>query len=273
MAECTGQYFFKDLIYKAISSFDPASFNSGITLYEVLRIGGKSCLFLEDHLHRLQESVRLSGYQYTVLIPEIRSVIRELTHQNKFTEGLVKIVLHFMNDNNPPSVYIYFIPHAWPTSAMYRNGVHTELYNAMRSNPHVKIMLPEIRQRMAEFIKTHDIYDLLLVDEDACITEGSKTNVFFIQGSSVLTPPGDRVLQGITRGKIVQLCSQLKISLIEQSISINSLNEFDAAFLTGTSPKVLPVHLIGNQSYPATNPLMQALADSYNHLINSCIGS
>jgi branched-chain amino acid aminotransferase len=268
MAECTGAYFSEDITYKEVSLFKTNIFDCGVVLYEVLRIYNETALFLEDHIQRLQESVRLSGYPYIVSVPVIHYLLRNLIRRNGFPNGNVKIVLHFKADCLPV-LYTYFIPHVYPTPAMYKDGIETDLFTAVRLNPNVKRLLPEVRQRVSEFIQAENLYDALFVGEDETITEGSKTNVFFIQGESVYTPPGDRVLKGITRGKIIKLCKQLNISLIEQSISINTLHYFNAAFLTGTSPKVLPIRRIANLEYKVINPMMNAIIEAYDDLIAS----
>lgn len=272
MADFEGSFFAEDTAYKEISYLDPVIFNSGTVLYEVLRVYSKKCLFLEDHMHRLQESVRLSGYTYLVSIPAIGSIINGLIEKNLFSEGNIKLVLHFTASDRP-ALFAYFIPHAYPTPEMYSHGVKTDLYKSVRPNPNVKRLWSEDRRLQTAFIRKRHLYEALLVAEDGTITEGSKSNVFFIRGNTVLTPPGDRVLKGITREKIIQLCTHLSIRLIEQSISISRLNEFEAAFLTGTSPKVLPISRIGNCEYQVVNPVMTTLIKAYDDLIACSIRS
>jgi branched-chain amino acid aminotransferase len=266
MAECTGTYFSEDNVYKEISFFSPLVFNEGIVLYEVLRIFDGTVLFLEDHVQRLQESVRLMGYQYPVSLPVIRYLLKNLIRKNTLREGNIKIVLHF-TAHHQPVIYTYFIPHAYPTPDMYKDGVETDLFMAIRTYPNIKRMVTEVRQRVNEFIQAENLYDALLVSEDETITEGSKTNIFFMKGKTLYTSPGDRVLKGITRQKIVALCNQLNYKLIEQSISIISLQNFEAAFFTGTSPKVLPIRRIANISYEVPNQVTKSLMEAYDNLI------
>jgi len=270
MSECTGLYFSENATYKEVALFNPVNINTGITLYEVLRIQDGICLFLEDHLQRLQESIQLSGVNYTVILPWIRDMLKGLMRLNGFPYGNIKIVLQFLSGSQP-SFYTFFIPHSYPTPALYKNGVNTALFTAIRSNPNVKRPLPEVGERASDLIRTENIYEALLVNEEGSITEGSKTNVFFVQGELIYTPPGDQVLKGITRKKVFELCNQLNFKLIEMSISTNKLTELDAAFLTGTSPKILPIRRIGSITYPVTHPIIKALTKAYEDLIAAYI--
>ena len=84
---------------------------------------------------------------------------------------------------------IYFpIPHAYPTSEDYKQGVPTLTYSAMRENPGVKYINTDLRTRTNRLIKQKQVYEVLLVDKEGYITEGSRSNVFFIRTMSSLLP-------------------------------------------------------------------------------------
>jgi len=134
----------------------------------------------------------------------------------------------------------------------------------------VKRLVPEIREKINHILLTKNLYEVLLVKNNS-ITEGSRSNVFFNQGKKVITPPGDQVLKGITRNKVIELCDKLNYRLFERSVSTNQLSGMDAAFLTGTSPKILGIRRIGSYTFPVTNPIMISLAEAYDGLIAAYI--
>jgi branched-chain amino acid aminotransferase len=266
MAELTGSYYSENSIFRQASTFRPEFFNSGIAIYEVLRIIHGVALFLEDHIERLQASVNLSELSYTVTLAEIRKLIGTLAHKNNISHGNVKIVLHF-TDHNAPVLYTFFIPHSYPTASMIHEGVETDFFKAERRDPNVKKINPEIIHRVNAFISAKNLYDALLVDEIDTITEGSKTNVFFVQGEKIITPPANVVLKGITRQKIFEICTDLKINILEQEIGTKTLHKFQAAFFTGTSPRILPINRIANIRFSVSVPLLQKLMKTYDDLI------
>jgi branched-chain amino acid aminotransferase len=266
MSDFTGLYYSENLVFKETSALDFSLFSKGTALYEVLRINEGTALFLEDHLQRLQESIRLSGCTYYISIPSFHYLLGNLIKKNNTSHGNVKIMVHFTGESQP-TIYTFFIPHAWPGSVMYSEGVDAGLFRAMRVNPNIKKMHPEMIRQLSEFIRTEKIYDALLIDEQDVITEGSKTNVFFVAQDCLFTAPADNVLRGITREKIIKLCIQLKLNIIESTIATTQLSEFDAAFFTGTSPKVLPIRRIGNIQYNVKEPLMHLLMHAYDNLI------
>jgi branched-chain amino acid aminotransferase len=55
--------------------------------------------------------------------------------------------------------------------------------------------------------------------------------------------------------------------VIEKFISTEELRSMDAAFLTGTSPKVLPIRKIGPTFYRVPHPVTNTLMKAYDDLI------
>jgi len=272
MTDFTGLYFSEDIVFKETSSFDQAVFESGTVFYEVIRITDGTALFLEDHLQRLQNSITLDGYSFTVSIPLIHYLLRNLIKRNNTANGNVRIMIHFKQEALP-MVYTFFVPHFYPAHIMYEKGVSVALYNAERTDPNIKKMHPDLIRSINTFIKSRDIYDVLLVDKQETVTEGSRTNVFFISGDKLITPPENKILKGVTRTKIFLICNQLGINLIEQNIPTNALSKFEGAFFSGTSPKVLPISHIDKIGFNVEIPLLRTLMKAYDQLIADYIGN
>ena len=126
-----------------------------------------------------------------------------------------------------------------------------------------------MKEKVKIFIEKNKIYEALLVDDGGAVTEGSKSNVFFIKENQFFTPPLSKVLPGVTRQKIIYLINQQNIVLNEGNIYVKTLNTYEASFLTGTSPKVLPIAFINEQSYNVNHPLLHFIMKSYDGIIES----
>ena len=116
-------------------------------------------------------------------------------------------------------------------------------------------------------METHQVYEILLVDKEGYITEGSRSNVFFVQGQTLYTSPSAYVLPGTSRKRVFDICNEQGISLLEQRIALKEIGQFDAAFLTGTSPLILPLNCIDKTVYSTHNPLMRRLMEHYFALL------
>jgi branched-chain amino acid aminotransferase len=54
----------------------------------------------------------------------------------------------------------------------------------------------------------------------------------------------------------------------EREIGFDELQYFDAAFITGTSPKILPIQQIDGFSFNPENQIVRLLMKSYDDLID-----
>jgi len=238
-----------------------------IQLYEVIRIIEGIPVFLEDHLDRLYQSSRLTGLKQLPDSHTLEEMIKNFIFSQKKETGNIKLSFSFSDSLAEPLCELNFVPHYYPTPEEYVNGVKVGLMAADRPIPQAKVQNPGIRDRANLSISDNKLFEVLLIDSEGNITEGSRSNVFFIKNKTLFSAPIDKILQGITRIKVLELCNKAGIPVIETSIPANTIGQFEAAFLTGTSPKVLPISSIGEVSYKTELPLMIKLQDLLNHLI------
>jgi branched-chain amino acid aminotransferase len=139
---------------------------------------------------------------------------------------------------------------------------------AERENPNAKVIQNSVREKANQLILKHKLYEVLLVNGNGLILEGSRSNVFFVKDEVFYTAPASQILVGITRQKILECLNILDFPIIEEAINASEIDQFDAVFLTGTSPKVLPVRSIGNLIYNTKLPQVTKLIAQYNLLID-----
>lgn len=245
--------------------------NTDESVYEVIRIRNGIALFLEDHFERLKNSLIIKGFEFDMPYGEFKQHITELVKVNNRREGNIKFVCYPNGSTN--DWFFSFIPHSYPHQHDYQNGVSVELLTGERENPNAKVIQQNLRDRANQLISDLNIYEVLLVDSDGLITEGSRSNVFFVKDSVFYTAPASKVLVGITRQKVIDCLAELGFPLVELAVSATDVGNFDAAFLTGTSPKVLPIRLIGKQPFNTQLPVVKRLMDSYNRVIARYIKS
>jgi branched-chain amino acid aminotransferase len=229
-------------------------------IYEVLRVVKGIPLFLDDHLERFYYSALLAGKTIRFSEAQISTFLKNLIDKNKVADGNVLISCKI-------NLKAFFIKHNYPTDEMYREGVLCGILKAERENPNAKVFQTSVRQRADQMLEENGFYEVLLADHLDRITEGSRSNVFFVIGNELVTSPGSKVLLGITRQKTLQLARDLNIPVIEREVNLNELQHFDAAFITGTSPKILPIQQIDGFSINPQNELVRQLMKSYDNLI------
>lgn len=261
MSECAQYKFIHNCKLKDSKDFENDFFRKGLSLYEVMRVVESKPVFLEDHLVRLQKSAKKIGQfiwlNYSELIEKIKLVILK----NGVVEGNIKIVFNIHENNR--NFYCYFVQHKYPAKIEYLEGVHTVIYNAERSNPNAKVYNHSLRSYTNTIIESPDIFEVILMDDLDNIREGSRSNLFFIKGNKLFTAPDTDVLNGIVREKVVAICERIGIPVLKEKITHTKLVDFDAAFLTGTSPQVLPIKSINMVYFDVNHHLLKILLEAY----------
>ncbi len=234
------------------------------SIYEVIRIIDGIPLYAYEHLRRLRKSAELIKCNVKYEDAEILNSVFELIKVNSCRNLNVKIIVSNLYSDNQILV-VYFVTSNYPENDVYRNGIKTILINSERKNPNAKIVNTSLRSIINDELKKVDAYEALLVNRKGCITEGSKSNVFFVKDNIVYTAPPSNVLLGVTRNKIISICKNSGYKIIEKNIYQNELNKFDGAFITGTSVSVLPITTIDDFIYDSVNnDLINNISDKYN---------
>jgi len=271
-----GKYLFLNDEFVSSDQWDETSIN-GIVVYEVLRITEGFPIFFDDHFQRLVKSCRMIGQLYEPNKRELYGQIVELAKINAFTTGNItlKIIFNRHKTNEPTylgtqvlrhSSFLYFIPHSYPTSDDYQNGVKVGFLEIERNNPEAKVE-QGMKEKVNQSEQDPDVYEVMLVDKDGFITEGSRSNLVFVKGDTLYTCSLNRVLKGITLAKVLEIASKENIPVKFEAVHRSEISSYDALFITGTSPKILPVANAGNTHFDTQNQLMRKLMMRYDQLL------
>jgi len=126
----------------------------------------------------------------------------------------------------------------------------------------------DFRAKVDAEIAENNVFEAILVDRDGNITEGSKSNIFMVKGNQVITAPLEAVLPGITREVIIDLCRELEIEVKEEKIHFENIKELEGLFISGTSPKVLPICKVDNIGFDSSaNKTILSIMEAYNKKI------
>ena len=159
-------------------------------------------------------------------------------------------------------------------AALYRDGINLITPSVPRVPP--RFLSPRA--------KTHNYLNLImgeleahatdpdswavLLDENGNLTEGRGSNVFLVKDGTVSTPRGQLVLEGITRGVVLDLAARLGLPVAERDLDLYDAYTADEAFLTSTSLCICPISSVNGASVgngkvpgPVTQQLMAAFSD------------
>lgn len=270
-AELIGKwYYFDNSFFLSENNIqEEDSYNNSI--YEVIRVINFVPVFIEDHFARFRNSIRSLGVSNTMDIDTLKRIVEQLAIKNNIQEGNIRFEL--FSGGKQTVFAAYQIPHFYPSDKQYTEGVKLKTWQIERPDPHIKqsAVNNKVRTEITRIFEQDKVYEVLLVNHLNQVTEGSKSNIFFVSDIEIYTPPSELMLEGITRKRLLSLIKQTNYKLVEIPITVSDLKNFKGCFLTGTSPKVLPVNQIDTFYYNPLNPIIQGLITLFNnHLADYC---
>jgi branched-chain amino acid aminotransferase len=244
--------------------------SAGKTAYEVIRIINGVPLFYEDHYNRMKETLKTIGTDLKMTKEQMADIIKTLLKANKlYVCNIMVIVSEAGKDQNH---IIYIKKHSYPTNEEADAGVKTGLFEIERKNPNAKIINQSYKDAVAKKINDGGFYEVLLVDSQGRITEGSRSNAFFVINGAIWTAPGEAVLKGVTRKYVFEACRRTGCEVVERFVDAGSISRAEGAFLSGTSIKVLPIATVDNIALDSPkSPVVAAIRREYDMLLEKYI--
>ena len=237
---------------------------------------------LTEHVRRLYDSLRYVRIDPGIDTDEMEHWSRRVVEHNHplLPTGQDMWVMQRVTrgvEGNDATPTVLIETHAIPFASrapLYRDGARV-------TTPSVPRIPPRFISPRA---KTHNYLNLVLgdleaqgtdpgswavlLDEAGNLTEGRGSNIFLVKNGLVATPKGQYVLEGITRGTVLDLASGLGLETAERDLDLFDAYTADEAFLTSTSLCICPVSAIngteigsGGAPGAVTRRLMQAFTD------------
>lgn len=260
-------------------SVNDRGFVFGDGVYEVIRVYPKNGPFaMQQHIDRLFRSLEGTEIRVPWTKQDIIDIGLEALRRSGFDDASIYIEI---TRGVAPRAHVYPAD-VQPTLLVYAKPAQN--HPEQREKGITCITVPDIRWAHCDWKtinllanvmgrqKAHDAgaWEGIFVNGDGMVTEGTATNVFAITGGVVLTHPADnRILHGVTRATIIDLCRLNGVRIQEERFTEDVLLTADEVFVCGTSSEILPVtkineKIIGNGK-PGT--VTRQIAAAYNALI------
>lgn len=245
-------------------SIDNIHFTYGFGVYENLRVRDGHVFFIQEHIDRLFNSAKKIGLEHDLTKEKLKSWINDLQKKNTIETGNIKMILIGGRKKEDAELYIFHLQPKFLDKKFYKSGVHVITKKYERYLPQAKTlnMLPSyvIFREVAE----QGAYDALLIDNAGNIPEGTRSNFFAIKEKTIYTPPTEKILNGMTRQTVIECAKKNGYRIIEQNIEFKKIFDYDSAFLTNTSGKIIPIKSINDQSFDSISKDLSELIKLYN---------
>ncbi len=270
-----------------ISVFD-SGFLLGDGVWEGIRLHKSFLVFIEDHLDRLYASAKGISLDIPYSKKEIIYEIYKVLDKNKMDDNIhIRLVLSrgdkitpYQNPNaNVGPINLVIIPeYKKPNPSLYIKGLSIGRVPNVRPNDFILSpqynTLSKLNCILASIEANKLGYDEgIMNDINGNISTCNSTNLFFIKNNTVLTSTGEYCLNGITRGKAIEICNEKNIKCIESNFTFEDIQNCNEAFVTGTFAGIIPVSKLEDRRLKSTNPdsLVNKIRAYYNQKIQNYI--
>jgi branched-subunit amino acid aminotransferase/4-amino-4-deoxychorismate lyase len=232
---------------------DDPGLTAGMTCFETLRSYGGRLLGLEEHLVRLEDSARAMRIAFpgaALLRDEACGVLAQhggdAVLRITLTRGGHRIVV--AADIGPPPESMrcasrVFEPPQWLPGRVKHGS----------------------RAGSILVVEALGVDEVIWVDRNGAVLEGTRTNVFAVKKGELYTPPLDgRILQGVTRGLLLSLAP-----VHEDSFRLDET--LDELYCSSTLKELCPIVEVDGAPAPGGGPVGRALAAKFKALVGDTV--
>ncbi len=267
-----------------------AGFVWGATVTDLCRTFGHRPFRLADHLRRFRQSCDLAYVPLTLSNDELAAVAEQLVaHNGALLAPAGDLAIVFFATPGPVGYYLGEV--GGPGDGAPTLGVHTfplpfaRYHRLIRDGAvlvtpavrHVpaECVDPRIKQRsrISGWIADHEAgraepgASALLLDADGFVTETVVANFLMVRGETVLSPPRDTILSGVSLLVVEELCRDLSIAFEERPLTVQDCRSADEAMLAGTSYCLAGVRRIAGAALSMSGPIRRRLLDEWSRRV------
>ena len=253
----------------------------GDAVWEGLRLYDGRIFKLGEHLARLRSSALALAFTEIPSDDRIIQEIRRTLAANEMRDGVhIRLTLTRgvkytsgmdprLNRSGP--TLIVLAEHKAPVYD--RSGVRLVTSSLRRFDPDTldpKIHHANLLQSILAKIEANaaGADDALMLDRRGFIAETNATNIFLVDGGTVMTSHTVACPEGITRATVLELCAEHGIAALEKDLSLTEAYRADEAFCTGTMGELASVTEIDGRTIGdgAAGPMTTRLSALYGEL-------
>ncbi|MGH6890489.1 MAG: D-amino-acid transaminase [Rhizomicrobium sp.] len=237
------------------------------SIYEVFGLFGGRIYDEEEHLDRLERSLREISIEMPMARAALKLVLREVARRNRIVDGLIYLQITrgaFRRDHAIPAA------RKRPTLVLTARPVDADGFEKRRETGIAVVTRPDQRWARCDIKSTALLPNVLaktqareagaweawLTDREGRITEGSSTTAWIVdaQGRLVTRDLDNAVLPGVTRRVLCEVAASAQMPIVERRFTREEALAAREAFITAATIGALPVVTIDGQTVGEGRP-------------------
>jgi branched-chain amino acid aminotransferase len=254
----------------------------GDGVFEGIRVYSGKVFRLKEHVERLYDSARAIALEIPLSAAQMAEAVEMTVKANAKKEGYIRLVITRgagslgldPRKTSDPQVIIIVDDIVMYPQELYDNGM--EIVTAATIRNHPNALSPRVKSlnylnnimAKVEGIRA-GCHEALMLNDKGEVAECTGDNVFLAKHGILKTPPPDAgILEGVTRGAVIELARAAGIPVQEPPLTRHDVYTADECFLTGTAAEVIPIvkvdgRTIGNGK---PGPITRQLREAFHQL-------
>jgi branched-chain amino acid aminotransferase len=266
---------------EAVVSVYDAGFMLGDGVWEGIRLYNGRWAFLDEHVDRLFEAAKAIDLDIAMTPDQVKSAVSETQKANGMTTDAHARLMVTRGVKTRPFQHPK-LSQRGPTVAIIMEHSRPKLPRPIRlaTVPHMRGLPMTQDPKLNSHSKLNCILaciaaekagadEALMLDVHGFVNTTNACNFFIVRQGQVWTSTGDYCMNGITRGKVIQLCRNNGIPVFERNFSLVDVYSAQEAFLTGTFGAQTPVGVIDGRQIGTgqMGPMTERLRALYKALV------
>ena len=266
---------------EAVVSVYDAGFMLGDGVWEGIRLYSGRWAFLDEHIERLFEAAKAIDLDIAMTPDQVKSALSETQKANGMVSDAHARLMVTRGVKTRPFQHPK-LSQRGPTVAIIMEHSKPKLPRPIRlaTVPHMRGLPMTQDPKLNSHSKLNCILaciaaekagadEALMLDVHGFVNTTNACNFFIVRKGQVWTSTGDYSMNGITRGKVIQLCRDNGIPVFERNFSLVDVYSAEEAFLTGTFGAQTPVGTIDGRRIGTgqMGPVTERLRSLYKALV------
>jgi branched-chain amino acid aminotransferase len=236
---------------------------------------------LDDHLRRLQFSMRAMRYDAEYDLATLRTQTLEAIRVNELRQDIHLRMTALVTGataittSGPVTLAITagpYPPNQWVDRGMAVGVSSWQRVHDTSSPPRIKATANYSNGRLAMLEARQNGYDAaLMLTREGKVAEAPVATCFVVRNGDVLTPAcTDGILESITRSTLIELFrDEFRTVVTERSVDRTELYDAEEMFLCGSGWEVTPVASVDRipMRAAAPGPVTRRIRDTYMHAV------
>jgi branched-chain amino acid aminotransferase len=266
---------------QALVSVYDAGFMLGDGVWEGIRLYEGRWAFLDEHIERLFEAAKAIDLAIRMTPDQVKQAVFDTQAANGMTTDAHARLMVTRGVKTRPFQHPR-LSQQGPTVAIIMEHSRPRLPRPIRlaTVPHMRGLPMTQDPKLNSHSKLNCILaciaaekagadEALMLDVHGFVNTTNACNFFIVRKGEVWTSTGDYCMNGITRGKVIQICRDEGIPVFERNFSLVDTYSADEAFLTGTFGAQTPVGTIDGRTIGTgqMGPMTERLRGLYKELV------